>query len=30
MHLNLYVFANKKSPLQHAVEVVIEKFDYLP
>lgn len=30
VHLNLYVFANKKSPVQHAVEVVIEKFDYLP
>jgi len=30
VHLNLYVFANKKSPLQHEVEVVIEKFDYLP
>jgi hypothetical protein len=30
VHLNLYVFANKNSPLRHEVEVVIEKFEYLP
>jgi hypothetical protein len=30
VHLNLYAFANKKSPLRHEVEVVIEKFEYLP
>ncbi len=30
VHLNLYPFANEKNPLQHAVEVVIEKFEYLP
>lgn len=30
VHMNLYVFANAKSPLQHEVEVVIEKFQYLP
>jgi hypothetical protein len=30
VHLNLYAFANDKSPLQHEVEVVIEKFEYLP
>jgi hypothetical protein len=30
VHMNLYVFANKKSPMQHEAEVVIEKFEYLP
>lgn len=30
VHLNLYVFANKKTPMQHEAEVVIEKFEYLP
>jgi hypothetical protein len=30
VHLNLYAFADKKRPLEHEVEVVIEKFDYLP
>lgn len=30
VHMNLYVFDNVKSPLQHEVEVVIEKFEYLP
>jgi hypothetical protein len=30
VHMNLYVFANKQSPLQHEAEVVIEKFQYLP
>jgi hypothetical protein len=28
--LNLYVFDNKRSPLHHEVEVIIEKFEYLP
>jgi hypothetical protein len=30
VHLNLYPYANQQSPLQHEVEVVIEKFEYLP
>jgi hypothetical protein len=30
VHMNLYVFANAKQPQQHEVEVVIEKFEYLP
>jgi hypothetical protein len=30
VHLNLYVFANTKSPLRRPAEVVIEKFEYLP
>jgi len=30
LHLNLYVFDNKRSPLQHGVEVIVEKFQYLP
>jgi hypothetical protein len=30
MHINLYVFANKRNPLQHDTEVVIEKFEFLP
>ena len=30
VHMNLYPFANKSNPLQHSVEVVIEKFEYLP
>jgi hypothetical protein len=30
VHMNLYVFANKNSPIQHEAEVVIEKFEYLP
>lgn len=30
VHMNLYPFANKNSPLQHPVEVVIDKFEYLP
>lgn len=28
--INFYVFNNKRNPLQHASEVVIEKFEYLP
>jgi len=30
VHLNLYAFADRKRPLQREVEVVIEKFNYLP
>jgi hypothetical protein len=30
IHLNLYIFGNAKDPLQNDVEVVIEKFEYLP
>lgn len=30
VHMNLYVFASKTSPMQHEAEVVIEKFEYLP
>jgi hypothetical protein len=30
MHINLYVFANKRHPLQHETEVVVEKFEFLP
>ena len=30
VHLNLYAYSSKKIPLQHEVEVVIEKFNYLP
>jgi len=30
VRLNLYVFDNKRSPLHHEVEVIIEKFEYLP
>jgi hypothetical protein len=30
VHLNLYVFSNTSNPLQNDVEVVIEKFEYLP
>ena len=30
VHMNLYVFDNKRSPLQHEDEVIIEKFEYLP
>jgi hypothetical protein len=30
IHMNLYVFGNKRSPLQHGTEVVVEKFEYLP
>ena len=28
--LNLYPFHNQRNPLQHGVEVVIEKFEFLP
>jgi hypothetical protein len=30
VQMNLYAFNNKRSPLQHQVEVIIEKFQYLP
>ncbi len=30
VRLNLYVFANQRNPLRHEVEVIIEKFEYLP
>lgn len=30
VHMNLYVFANKKRPMQHESEVVVDKFQYLP
>jgi hypothetical protein len=30
LHMNLYVFDNKRSPLQHGVEVIVERFQYLP
>jgi hypothetical protein len=30
IQINLYVFGNKRNPLQHPAEVIIEKFEYLP
>jgi|ERR1700752_3973761 len=30
IHLDLYIFGNAQKPLQNDVEVVIEKFEYLP
>jgi hypothetical protein len=30
IHMNLYVFDNKRNPLQHETEVIVEKFEYLP
>jgi hypothetical protein len=30
IHINHYVFQNRRNPLQHGSEVVIEKFEYLP
>jgi hypothetical protein len=30
IHLNLYMFDNKRNPLRNECEVVIEKFEYLP
>jgi hypothetical protein len=30
IHLDLYIFGNAKDPLRNGVEVVIEKFEYLP
>jgi hypothetical protein len=30
IRMTLYVFDNKKAPLQHPSEVIVEKFEYLP
>lgn len=30
VHLNVYVYANKRHPLKHEFEVVVEKFEFLP
>jgi hypothetical protein len=30
IHINFYVFNNKRFPLKHAAEVIVEKFEYLP
>jgi len=30
IHMNLYVFDNKRNPLQRGSEVIIEKFEFLP
>jgi hypothetical protein len=30
VHMSLYVFDSKRNPLQNEVEVIIEKFEYLP
>ena len=30
IHMNVYVYGNKRHPLQHEFEVVIEKFEFLP
>jgi hypothetical protein len=30
IHMNLYSYGNKRHPLQHEFEVVIEKFEFLP
>jgi len=30
IRMNLYVYENKRNPLQHESEVVLEKFEYLP
>ena len=30
IRMNLYVFGNKRNPLQHETEVIIEKFEFLP
>jgi len=30
LHLNLYVFGNRRVQLQQTVEVIVEKFEYLP
>ncbi len=30
IRLNLYVYGNKRYPLQHETEVIIEKFEFLP
>ena len=30
IHMNLYVYDNKRNPLRHASEVMIEKFEFRP
>jgi hypothetical protein len=30
IHINLYVFDNRRNPLQHESEVVVETFEFLP
>ena len=30
IHMNLYVYGNRRNPLQHEFEVVVEKFEFLP
>jgi hypothetical protein len=30
LHLNVYVYSNKRHPLQHEFDVVVEKFEFLP
>lgn len=30
VHLHLYVYGNKRNPLQHPTEVIIENFEFLP
>jgi len=30
IHMNLYVYGNKRHPLQHEFEVKVEKFEFLP
>jgi len=30
VHLNLYIYGRSRTPQQNGVEVVIEKFQYLP
>lgn len=30
VHMNVYVYDNKRRPLQHGFEVIVEKFEFLP
>jgi hypothetical protein len=30
VHINLYIYGKSRTPQQNGVEVVIEKFEYLP
>ena len=30
IHMNLYVFGNRRNPLRHESEVIVEKFEFLP
>jgi hypothetical protein len=30
VHINLYIFGKSRTPQQNGVEVLIEKFEYLP